>query len=63
MTVLHRFQLYYYSDSEARKEDHKDTVLTIDTRNLRSTSVGDDSELAEFEKGAAPPLECAIRTK
>ena len=27
-----RFQLYYYSDAEFKKEERKDTVLTIDTR-------------------------------
>ena len=29
---IFRFQLYYYSDAEFKKEERKDTVLTIDTR-------------------------------
>ena len=29
---LNRFQLYYYANGEFKKDERKDTILTIDTR-------------------------------
>lgn len=62
-----RFQLYYYSDAEFKKEERKDTVLTIDTRskNDRPASdknvVNDDPDLDDGVQ--EPPLQLAIKTK
>ena len=29
---IHRFQLYYYANGEFKKDERKETILTIDTR-------------------------------
>ncbi|XP_059082369.1 inactive ubiquitin carboxyl-terminal hydrolase MINDY-4B-like isoform X10 [Tigriopus californicus] len=57
-----RFQLYYYSDAEMKKGEYKETLLTIDTRNVGNQVVVDPSE-TEFEEAPPPPLEKAIQTK
>ena len=59
-----RFQLYQYSDAELKKEDRKDTILTIDTRakqGPRDNIIDDDGDLDDDRK--EPPLQCAIKTK
>ena len=58
-----RFQLYYYSDAELKKEDRKDTILTIDTRAKQGPReiIDDDGDLDDDRK--EPPLQCAIKTK
>ena len=61
-----RFQLYYYSDAEFKKEERKDTVLTIDTRNtkIRSVVEANNFDDADLEDGIQePPLQLAIKTK
>ena len=61
-----RFQLYYYSDAEFKKEERKDTVLTIDTRNtkIRSAVETNTFDDADLEDGIQePPLQLAIKTK
>ena len=40
-----RFQLYYYADAEFKKEERKDTLLTIDTRTKQGPrEVVDDND-------------------
>ena len=58
-----RFQLYSYSDAELKKEDRKDTILTIDTRAKQGPReiIDDDGDLDDDRK--EPPLQCAIKTK
>ena len=57
-----RFQLYYFSDADLRKEERRDTILTIDTRNVAKAS-GEDVNDADFDEVAEPPLQLAIQTK
>merc|ERR1712079_819172 len=60
-----RFQLYYYSDAEFKKEERKDTVLTIDTRTKQGMRIesnyDEDGDLDDDRK--EPPLQLAIKTK
>jgi len=61
-----RFQLYYYSDAEFKKEERKDTVLTIDTRtkidkHITQKDEMDDGDLDDDMQEA--PLQLAIKTK
>jgi len=61
-----RFQLYYYSDAEFKKEERKDTVLTIDTRtkidkHITQKDETDDGDLDDDMQEA--PLQLAIKTK
>ena len=62
-----RFQLYYYADAEFKKEERKDTVLTIDTRNkIDRSSVDTNNTMddADLDDGyQEPPLQLAIKTK
>lgn len=58
---MSRFQLYYYSDADHKKEERKETILTIDTRNLFGN--GNVETDAEFDENIEPPLEKAIQTK
>ena len=65
-TFNFRFQLYYYSDAEFKKEERKDTVLTIDTRTKidkhdRKPDEMDDGDLDDDMQEA--PLQLAIKTK
>ena len=55
-----RFQLYYYANAEFKKEDRRETLLTIDTRTktLRNVDTGDD-----FDDMKEPPLISIIKTK
>ena len=57
-----RFQLYYFSDADLRKEERRDTVLTIDTRNVAKAG-GEEANDADFDDVAEPPLQLAIQTK
>ena len=57
-----RFQLYYFSDADLRKEERRDTILTIDTRNVAKASCEDNND-ADFDEVAEPPLQLAIQTK
>ena len=65
--ISFRFQLYYYADAEFKKEERKDTVLTIDTRNKvdgrpsANTNIVDDGDLDDGTQ--EPPLQLAIKTK
>ena len=36
---LDRFQLYYYANGEFKKDERKDTILTIDTRFIDSFQI------------------------
>ena len=58
-----RFQLYYYADAEFKKEERKDTLLTIDTRTKQGPRevVDDNDDLDDDRK--EPPLQLAIKTK
>merc|ERR1719328_542395 len=60
-----RFQLYYYSDAEFKKEERKDTILTIDTRSKQGMRIesnyDEDGDLDDDRK--EPPLQLAIKTK
>ncbi len=62
-----RFQLYYYSDSDVKKDERKETILTIDTRSLNKNgglAGGDEGDQdADFEDLPVNPLEMAIKTK
>merc|ERR1712241_1379027 len=61
-----RFQLYYYSDAEFKKEERKDTVLTIDTRtkNDKHISKKDEMDDGDLDDDATEPaLQLAIKTK
>jgi len=61
-----RFQLYYFSDAEFKKEERKDTVLTIDTRNTKTRTLNETNNFddADLEDGIQePPLQLAIKTK
>ena len=65
-TCLLRFQLYYYSDAEFKKEERKDTVLTIDTRTKidKISSQKDDMDDGDLDDDMQePPLQLAIKTK
>ena len=57
-----RFQLYYFSDADMRKEERRDTILTIDTRNV-AKATGEENNDADFDDVAEPPLQLAIQTK
>ena len=62
----YRFQLYYFSDAEFKKEERKDTVLTIDTRNTKTRTLNETNNFddADLEDGIQePPLQLAIKTK
>eukprot|EP00095_Tigriopus_kingsejongensis_P007844 maker-scaffold62_size438377-snap-gene-1.5 protein:Tk07844 transcript:maker-scaffold62_size438377-snap-gene-1.5-mRNA-1 annotation:"predicted protein" len=54
-------KLYYYSDAEMKKGEYKETLLTIDTRNIGNEVVIDPTE-TEFEETPPQPLEKAIQT-
>ncbi len=56
-----RFQLYYYSDPDVKKEDRKETMLTIDTRNLNTSNGANDD--GEFEETPMPLLDRALQSK
>ena len=61
-----RFQLYYYSDAEFKKEERKDTVLTIDTRTKidKISSNKDEMDDGDLDDDLQePPLQLAIKTK
>ena len=62
-----RFQLYYYSDFEFKKEERKETVLTIDTRTkLARGGTENKNNMMEddLDDGVQePPLQLAIKTK
>ena len=56
-----RFQLYYYANADFKKEERKETILTIDTRsskNIVSVNANDD-----FDDAKEPALQLAIKTK
>ena len=57
-----RFQLYYFSDADMRKEERRDTILTIDTRKV-AKATGEENNDADFDDVAEPPLQLAIQTK
>ncbi len=67
-----RFQLYYYSDPEVKKDEssRKETVLTIDTRGLSSNGGGgggggiaaDDND-QDLDDAPTPAMELLIKTK
>lgn len=61
-----RFQLYYFSDPEVKKEDRnrKQTILTIDTRDNMANGGGTvDAADTEFDEAPVPILERALQTK
>jgi hypothetical protein len=66
--IVYRFQLYYYANAEHKKEERKDTILTIDTRNKTANgptvqaSNQDDGDL-DSEDTLEPALQLAIKTK
>ena len=60
---LSRFQLYYFSDADHKKEERKETVLTIDTRNISNGAGGSDQQDNEFDENVEPPVQKAIQTK
>ena len=45
-----------------RKEERRDTILTIDTRNV-AKATGEENNDADFDDVAEPPLQLAIQTK
>jgi len=53
--------LYYYANAEFKKDERKETILTIDTRSLGVAMK--DRHDADFDEGVEPPLESAIKTK
>lgn len=55
-----RFQLYYYANAEFKKDERKETILTIDTR---ARGMGGRAAEVDFDEGMEPPLESAIKTK
>ena len=63
--LIFRFQLYYYADAEFKKEERKDTILTIDTRSKQGMRIesnyDEDGDLDDDRK--EPPLQLAIKTK
>ena len=63
--IFFRFQLYYYADAEFKKEERKDTILTIDTRSKQGMRIesnyDDDGDLDDDRK--EPPLQLAVKTK
>ena len=63
--IFSRFQLYYYADAEFKKEERKDTILTIDTRSKQGMRIesnyDEDGDLDDDRK--EPPLQLAIKTK
>ena len=59
--IIFRFQLYYYSNADFKKEERKETILTIDTRsqkNMATMNANDD-----FDDAKEPALQLAIKTK
>ena len=66
LIYISRFQLYYYSDAEFKKEERKDTVLTIDTRTKidKISSNKDEMDDGDLDDDLQePPLQLAIKTK
>ena len=63
--LIFRFQLYYYADAEFKKEERKDTILTIDTRSKQGMRIesnyDEDGDLDDDRK--EPPFQLAIKTK
>ena len=55
--------MYYYSDAEHKKEERKETILTIDTRNISSGNGYAADQDPEFDENVEPPVERAIQTK
>ena len=60
-----RFQLYYYSNFEFKKEERKETVLTIDTRTKALGTVIDNNlqDNDDDDDATEPALQLAIKTK
>ncbi len=64
-----RFQLYYYSDCEAKKDEgaRKETMLTVDTRGIAHNGgpggVDDDDADGDLDEAPTPPMELLIKTK
>ena len=61
IVFIFRFQLYYYSNADFKKEERKETILTIDTRsqkNMATMNANDD-----FDDAKEPALQLAIKTK
>ena len=61
IVFISRFQLYYYSNADFKKEERKETILTIDTRsqkNMATMNANDD-----FDDAKEPALQLAIKTK
>ena len=54
--------MYYFSDAEHKKEERKETILTIDTRNISGNGNVDSGD-GDFDENVEPPLEKAIQTK
>ena len=54
--------MYYYSDAEQKNETRKETILTIDTRNIHKNGDFDPID-TDFEEAPIPPLQLAIQTK
>lgn len=61
-----RFQLYYFSDAEMKKDEYRETILTIDTRGsnpLNGVNAAEAAADTEFDEQPTPALENAIQTK
>ena len=59
--LIFRFQLYYYANADFKKEERKETILTVDTRsqkNMATMNANDD-----FDDAKEPALQLAIKTK
>ena len=58
---INRFQLYYYANAEFKKEERKETILTIDTRSNKQLGAINSND--DFDDAKEPALQLAIKTK
>jgi hypothetical protein len=56
-----RFQLYYYSNADFKKEERKETILTVDTRSQKNMAHMNSND--DFDDAKEPALQLAIKTK
>ena len=61
MYLNNRFQLYYYANAEFKKEERKETILTIDTRSNKQLGAINSND--DFDDAKEPALQLAIKTK
>ena len=59
--LIFRFQLYYYANAEFKKEERKETILTIDTRSNKGMGAMNAND--DFDDAKEPALQLAIKTK